>query len=163
MKRVIGMAALSLVLISQPAWASRTPVHEAAESQAYGRKAGGMIGRGVINITTCFVDPIVSIAKETRDGPPVVGTLVGVGKGAGCMALRALSGAVDLVTFWVPGFNGMPVSDSYDNCLAVSSSTSASSGSMPANGTWEQQPPSMATPSGGSNATTPTERPKFTK
>ena len=158
MKRVIGMAALSLVLISQPAWASRTPVHEAAESQEYGRKAGGMIGRGVINITTCFVDPIVSIAKETRDGPPIVGTLSGLGKGLGCGALRLGSGAVDLVTFWVPGFNGFPVSDSYDNCFGGASSSASMEmpESTPPTSTWEVP----TTEPGAAQPPPPAEHPK---
>ena len=104
-------------LMAQPAWAARTRAHEAAESMQYGRKAGGMIGRGIINLGTCFVDLLVNTVNETKNGPPVVGTLVGVAKGAGCTTLRALSGAVDVTTFWVPGFNGFPVSDSYDNCM----------------------------------------------
>lgn len=118
MKRLVLVAALFLAC-SQSAWAVRTPMHVAAESPEYGRKFGGMIGRGVLNVATCFVDLLVNIVNETRTGPPLVGTLVGVGKGAGCTTLRALSGGVDLVTFWVPGFNGFPVSDSYDNCVAV--------------------------------------------
>ena len=120
MKRIAWMAVFMLAVASQPAWAARTQVHEAAESQAYGRKFGGMIGRGALNAVTCFVDVIVNIVNETKAGPPVVGTLTGVAKGAGCGVLRLGSGAVDLVTFWVPGFNGFPVSDSYENCLAPS-------------------------------------------
>lgn len=110
--------ALSVMVAAQPAWAMRTVAHDAAESPEYKRKLGGMIGRGVLNVVTCFVDPIVNIVNETKAGPPFVGTLTGVGKGLGCGLLRLGSGAVDLVTFWVPGFNGFPVSDSYENCFA---------------------------------------------
>ena len=137
MKRVVGIAAL--VLLAAPsAWAARTAIHVAAESPEYGRKFGGMIGRGVINGTTFFVDPVVNIVNETRNGPPLVGTLVGLGRGTGCGILRILSAAVDLTTFWVPGFNGVPVSDSYDDCLSASTSnpsamgTDASAPMMPA-------------------------------
>ncbi len=119
MKRTAWILALSLVLFNQPAWAARTKIHEAAESPSYGRKFGGMIGRGVLNVTTSFVDIIVNLVNETRSGPPLVGTLTGVAKGTGCGILRLGSGAVDLVTFWVPGFNGFPVSDSYENCFAA--------------------------------------------
>ena len=111
---------LGILLISTNVWAARLPVHEAAESDQYGRKAGGMFGRGLLNVATCFVDLLVNVVNETKNGPPLVGTLVGVGKGAGCTTLRALSGGVDVLTFWVPGFNGFPVSDSYNNCLAPS-------------------------------------------
>lgn len=119
MRRMTGVVALSLLLGGQPAWAARTVVHEAAESQEYGRKFGGMIGRGALNVLTSFVDVLVNTVNETKAGPPFVGTLTGLARGTGCGVLRLGSGAVDLVTFWVPGFNGFPVSDSYENCLAT--------------------------------------------
>jgi len=154
MKRVAGIVAVLMVIASQPAWAARTKVHEAAESERYGRKFGGMIGRGALNVLTSPVDLIVNVVNDTKAGPPFVGTLGGLGKGIGCGALRLGSGAVDLVTFWVPGFNGFPVSDSYENCLAPSSM--ASGETMPAgygpSSTWEvptaepgaAQPPATA-------------------
>ena len=123
MKRLSVLAIAVFALSAQPAWAMRTRAHEMAESQQYGQKAGGMLGRGVINGVTFFVDPLVNIVNETKAGPPVIGTLTGVGKGLGCGVLRLGSGVVDIVTFWVPGFNGFPVSDSYENCLAPSGSS----------------------------------------
>ena len=122
---------VAALLVAPNVWASRTPAHEAAESQEYGRKAGGMVGRGLINLTTCFVDLLVNVVNETKNGPPLMGTLVGLGKGAGCMTLRALSGATDVLTSWVPGFNGFPVSDSYENCLALSAAASGPMVSAP--------------------------------
>ncbi|MBI4354091.1 MAG: hypothetical protein HY595_02530 [Candidatus Omnitrophica bacterium] len=127
MRNLIIVAIVACVVGAPNAWAMRTSAHEAAESQQYGRKMGGMLGRGAINVVTSFVDLLVNVVNETRTGPPVVGTLVGLGKGAGCTGLRALSGGVDLVTFWVPGFNGFPVSDSYDNCLAGMTTTASAS------------------------------------
>ena len=118
MKKLVVIIA-TLIVLSPSAWATRTPVHEAAESSDYGRKFGGMIGRGALNAVTCFVDVIVNTVNETKAGPPFVGTLTGLAKGAGCGVLRLGSGAVDLVTFWVPGFNGFPVSDSYEDCFAM--------------------------------------------
>ena len=112
------MVALAMLVGPQPAWAARTRIHEAAESQRYGQKFGGMIGRGALNVLTSPVDVITNVVTETKNGPPFVGTMTGVGKGLGCGVLRLGSGAVDLVTFWVPGFNGFPVSDQYGNCLA---------------------------------------------
>ena len=160
MKRVL-VVVVAVLVMAQPAWAMRTSAHEAAESPQYGRKFGGMIGRGVINVSTCFVDLLVNLVNESRTGPPIVGTLVGVGKGAGCTTLRALSGVVDLTTFWVPGFNGFPVSDAYDNCVLGSS---ASSQSMSAPGypegdssTWVE-PESAASPSPAKERT-----PRYTK
>ena len=125
MRRVGWLVGLSVLLVAQPAWAARMKVHEAAESSQYGRKAGGMIGRGLLNVSTCFVDVIVDTANETKSGPPLVGTLTGLAKGTGCGVLRLASGIIDVGTFWVPGFNGVPVSDSYENCLASPSATAS--------------------------------------
>jgi putative exosortase-associated protein (TIGR04073 family) len=127
---------LSFLLVSQPTWAARTPIHDAADSPNYGRKFGGMIGRGLLNVATSFVDILVNVVNDTKNGPPLVGTLTGVAKGVGCGTLRIASGAVDLVGFWVPGFNGFPVSDSYENCLAPRSAA-----------LMEELPPGYSTPS----------------
>ena len=149
--RAFGVTVALLLLNVRPAWAARTSVHEAAESQEYGRKFGGMLGRGALNVTTSFVDVLVNVVNETKAGPPLVGTLTGVAKGVGCGVLRLGSGAVDVVTFWVPGFNGFPVSDSYDNCMTLapggrSETYSSPLGSMPA----ESLHPELAPmPSGG--------------
>lgn len=163
MKRWFWVVPVLTLCVGQPAWAARTSVHEAAESPDYGRKFGGMIGRGALNVVTCFVDVIVNVVNETKAGPPVVGTLTGVAKGTGCGILRVGSGAVDLVTFWVPGFNGFPVSDSYDNCFAVGEAAMAApaAGTSPPASTWDvpttepgaaQAPPPVET--------TPTPAPK---
>ena len=131
MKRMMWTVALLLVVGSQPAWASRLRVHEMAESQQYGRKAGGMLGRGLLNVVTSPVDVLVNTVNETKSGPPLVGTLTGLGKGLGCGVLRLGSGAVDVVTFWVPGFNGFPVSDSYENCFSAGAAPAAMESSTP--------------------------------
>jgi len=140
MNRVNGLVVAAVLLAgTQPAWAMRTRAHEMAESQQYGQKAGGMIGRGVINATTCFVDPLVHIVNETKAGPPFIGTLTGIASGLGCGVLRLGSGAVDIVTFWVPGFNGFPVSDAYDNCLTAGGTAAAHIAS-------QESPPGYAQP-----------------
>ena len=121
MKRwmAIGLIACGLVLPTQAVWADRIGIHDAADSPRYGRKAIGMVGRGLLNAATCFVDVLTNTVNESRHGAPVMGTLEGLARGTGCGLLRLGSGAVDLVTFWVPGYHGAPVSASYDNCLAV--------------------------------------------
>ncbi len=117
MRRWIAVMACAIFLGASPAWAVRTAVHDAAESSVYRIKMGGMIGRGALNAVTSFMDVLVNTVNGTKAGPPIVGTLTGLAKGVGCGVLRLGSGAVDLTTFWVPGFNGFPVSDSYDNCV----------------------------------------------
>lgn len=96
-------------------------VWEMAQSDSYKQKTGGMLGRGLINAATSPVDIVVQTVNKTKSGPPLVGTLTGLGGGLGCTALRAGSGIMDVALFWVPGFNGFPVSRSYDNCLLCSS------------------------------------------
>ncbi len=166
MKRGAWVVAIAVGLACQPAWAARMPIHDAAESSAYGRKFGGMIGRGLLNAVTSFVDIVVNIVNETKAGPPVVGTLTGLAKGAGCSVLRVGSAAVDLTTFWVPGFNGMPVSDSYDNCLDLGM-TSASAPMMPEPSTSMSRPASgWETPAiepSAAQAPAPSETPQTAK
>ena len=136
MKRGLWIVAALLVVGAQPAWAARLRIHEMAESPQYGRKAGGMLGRGLLNVVTSPVDLLVNTVNETKAGPPFVGTLTGLGKGLGCGVLRLGSGAVDVVTFWVPGFNGFPVSDSYENCFAAGAASAAMESAPPASA-WE--------------------------
>ena len=149
MKHLVGITTLAaaLVLGTAPAWATRTQTHVKAESPQYGQKAIGMLGRGALNCVTCFVDPLVQTVNETKAGPPFIGTLTGLAKGLGCGVLRLGSGAVDIVTFWVPGFNGLPVSDSYENCLNVGAApTGSATVAVPAE-SWES--PAMSEPAQG--------------
>ena len=146
MNRPLGTLALAFTLTiagSAPVWAGRMQVHDMAESPQYGRKAGGMLGRGLLNAVTCFVDLIVNTVNETKNGPPLVGTLTGLARGAGCTVLRAGSGVIDVGTFWVPNFNGFPVSDSYDNCLNVGP-TSMSAASPASSSTFSEAPSASA-------------------
>jgi putative exosortase-associated protein (TIGR04073 family) len=138
MKKLLGLVVLGVILGATPAHADRMRVHEMAESPEWGTKFGGMLGRGALNVVTSPVDLVVNTVNETKSGPPVVGTLTGLGKGLGCGVLRLGSGALDIVTSWVPGFNGFPVSDSYTNCLA--GTTMAAAPPPPAIQAYESQP-----------------------
>jgi hypothetical protein len=146
MRQAGWVVALAMIGYTGPAWAGRMAVHDAAESTEYKVKAGGMLGRGVLNALTCFVDPIVAVVDETRNGPPLVGTLVGVGKGLGCGTLRLLSGGVDIVTFWVPGFNGIPIGTEYGDCFTGASSGAAAPAASPAMEQPWTSTPSMSLP-----------------
>ena len=120
MKKGVFLMAVVLTLLLAPKVYAEETVWEMARSEQYGKKVGGMLGRGLINAATCFVDVIVQTVHGTQDGPPFVGTLTGLGGGIACTALRATSGVLDVATFWVPGFNGIPVSKNYTNCLELS-------------------------------------------
>lgn len=120
MKKAATLLLIFLLMVTPNLFAQNKAVDnvwQAANSEIYGTKAGGMLGRGLLNAVTCFVDIIVHVVEGTEQGPPLVGTLTGLGSGIGCTALRAVSGVLDIATFWVPDFNGFPVSRSYSNCL----------------------------------------------
>jgi len=124
-KKTIPIIVLAMTLALSAPTAAFADLWSQAESDQYGAKAGGMLGRGLINAASCFVDIIVQTVDKTQSGPPVVGTLAGIGSGAACTILRAGSGVVDVATFWVPGFNGVPVSRDYHDCILQSISSSA--------------------------------------
>ena len=113
----VGLAAV--VAACPPVPAAQLTLSQQAESPYYGEKWIGMLARGVLNATTGFVDLLTRTLNESKSGPPVAGTARGLALGAGCAVLRTGSGVIDLVTFWVPGFNGAPVSASYANCLSA--------------------------------------------
>ena len=52
--------AVWLAVWAEPAWAARMRVHEAADSPRYGTKLVGMLGRGLLNVGTCFVDVLTN-------------------------------------------------------------------------------------------------------
>ncbi|MFA6599625.1 MAG: hypothetical protein WCU74_01235 [Candidatus Omnitrophota bacterium] len=118
-ERVLAIMIMLTLLLMPAGFANASDVWTMAQSEKYGEKAGGMFGRGLVNAATCFVDILVQTVDGTKQGPPLLGTLAGLGGGIGCTALRAVSGVLDVGTFWVPGFNGFPVSKSYNNCLCM--------------------------------------------
>ena len=138
MKKGILMMVVMAALFLAPRAFAEGDVWEAAESDQYGTKFGGMLGRGLVNIATSFVDIIVQTVEKTQDGPPLVGTLTGLGSGLGCTALRLSSGALDVVTSWVPGFNGIPVARSYSDCLDFEGSA-AGAGTAPSTPAYSQE------------------------
>lgn len=135
---------LTLSLAFAPSGLAQESIWEMANSDHYGKKVGGMLGRGLLNLATCFVDVIVHTVEGTQEGPPFVGTMTGLGSGIGCTALRATSGALDIITFWVPGFNGFAVSRSYSNCLEFEGKTTRSYETPPATPSYQQPPASQA-------------------
>jgi len=121
MKKLLGLV-LVLILFTVPV-AQADNVWSMAESEQYGRKAGGMLLRGLLNVVSSPVDLVVGTVQGSKDGPPFVGFMRGLGKGTGCFAVRLLSGALDVVTFWVPHFNGYPPCRSYADCMNCDSGT----------------------------------------
>ncbi len=156
MKSLKGLGCLFLILAMMTPNAHAADVWTMAESPSYGRKAVGMVGRGLLNVITSPVDLIVQTVDKTKSGPPIIGTLAGLGSGLGCTVVRAGSGIIDVVTFWVPSFNGIPVSRSYSNCLESPDAGKNWEGSQyvapAAAGTWAAAPAGSTTWATDSNA-----------
>jgi len=118
MKKKFSLILAAALLLSLPGSVRASDdVWTSAKSEKYGTKAGAMLGRGVLNVGTSFVDILVHTVEGTQNGPAFIGTMSGLGSGLGCTALRLTSGALDVLTFWVPNYNGFPLSPSYSNCL----------------------------------------------
>ncbi len=147
MKKVMFLLLLLSFVFTPCLWADEVDnTWQAANSPVYGTKAGGMLGRGLLNAVTCFVDVVVHTVEGTKEGPPLVGTLTGLGSGIGCTVLRAGSGVLDILTFWVPGFNGFPVSRSYSNCLLTDEELTESKAQQEALPEPKMQPEDFAKP-----------------
>src|SRR3989338_1693121 len=142
MKKAIVCAALFCFMFSMTAQAK--DVWQMAQSPKYGEKAGGMLGRGLLNVVTCFVDiPVQTVKGAKESKPEFIGAVGGFAKGAVCTVLRATSGVIDVATSWVPGFNGLPVSRSYENCLAYEPKPAAAE-YVTAPGVYQQATPAPA-------------------
>ena len=130
MKKAILFGTLFCFIFSMTAQAK--DIWEMAQSPKYKEKAGGMLARGILNAATCFVDIPVQTVKGAQEGQPeFIGAVGGFAKGSVCTILRAASGVLDVAGFWIPGFNGLPVSRSYENCLGSSAGPSAAPAYMP--------------------------------
>ena len=116
-------------------------VWDMAQSTRYKEKAPGMLGRGLLNVVSCPIDiPVSTVNGAKTTKPEFVGAVGGFATGAVCTILRAASGIIDVATFWVPGFNGIPVSKNYGNCFQVDQAA-ADAGYVP--------PTSVYEPAGG--------------
>ena len=124
MKKVIALSAVFCFLFSLSARAS--DVWQMADSEKYGEKAGGMLGRGLLNAATCFVDmPVGAVNGAKRNKPEFLGGIGGFASGAVCTIFRAASGVLDVATFWVPSFHGIPICRTYGDCFTCGGTSAA--------------------------------------
>ncbi len=130
MKKAIVLSVLFCFFFSLNASAKN--VWEMAQSPVYKEKVGGMLGRGLLNVVSCPIDiPVSTVNGAKNTKPEFIGAIGGFATGAACTILRAASGIIDVATFWVPGFNGLPVSRNYGNCLQAETVVAPSSGYIP--------------------------------
>ena len=81
-----------------------------AASDNYWEKAPSMFVRGLHNVAFGWVELIAQPIRHSKNAPLVLGTLTGIVMGIVMTVARTGSGLVDVLTFWVPGFNGWPLS-----------------------------------------------------
>lgn len=83
-----------------PAPSSITQDNEQEENSAMNK-----LERGAINVATCWMEVPDGVAKGNKEEEPVKGTILGIIGGACATALRAVTGVLDVVTFWLPPYN----------------------------------------------------------
>lgn len=84
-------------------------VLEWAVDDNYLKKAPGMLGRGFSNTAFGWVDVVTQPIRWSKNSPLGTGTLIGLVMGPVVGTLRTTSGVVDLGTFWVPFWHGVPM------------------------------------------------------
>jgi len=142
-KKAIVLSVLFCFFFSLNAQAKN--IWEMAQSPKYGEKAGGMLGRGLLNVVTCPVDiPVSTVNGAKNTKPEFIGAVGGFATGAVCTILRATSGVIDVATFWVPGFNGIPISRNYGNCLQAEQTVAPTGAYVPPTSVY--QPAQTAAP-----------------
>jgi hypothetical protein len=105
MKKMGILMLLLFVALTSPAMAS---VFDDANSDELARKAPAMLVRGASQAVTSPVDIVEHGFIGTREGRPVLGTLKGLGRGTMIGLDRLGRGTVDVVTFLIPRYHGIP-------------------------------------------------------
>ena len=81
-----------------------------ATSDNYGVKAPAMLLRGLHNVAFGWTEIIAQPIRHSQNAPLGVGTVTGLIMGPVMAITRTGSGVVDVLTFWIPGFHGWPMS-----------------------------------------------------
>jgi hypothetical protein len=121
MKRVIALALImTFVMGVSPLFAQKTynpstalhkGIERGADSDHYYAKAPSQVLRGLHNVAFGWSDILTDLFQ-----PPIgVGTALAPLTGPVTAVGRTLSGVLDLATFWVPGFNGLSITDDEEN------------------------------------------------
>lgn len=84
-------------------------VLEWAVDDNYLKKTPGMFLRGFSNAGFGWAEIITHPVRWSKNAPLGLGTLAGLVVGPVMGVLRTSSGAVDLTTFWVPFWHGVPM------------------------------------------------------
>lgn len=80
-----------------------------AADDNYFKKAGGMLGRGTSNLMFGWTEFFIQPWNWSKNSLIGVGQVQGLIMGVTMGTLRTLSGALDVATFWVPLWYGVPM------------------------------------------------------
>ena len=80
-----------------------------ATDDNYLKKAPGMLLRGTSNVAFGGVDALTYPIHSSQDAPLGIGTAQGLIMGPVVATMRLASGAVDVATFWLPFWHGVPM------------------------------------------------------
>jgi len=103
----IAVVLLAFMLMTAPATAGEI-LSDWGNSSEYAEKVPGMLLRGACNATAVPFDLLMGVVDGTKDGDPVVGSIVGVWSGAQDGFDRAGRVLFDVVGAALPNFNGFP-------------------------------------------------------
>ena len=84
-------------------------VLEWAVNDNYLKKSTGMLGRGFSNTAFGWAEVITHPLRWSENAPLGLGTVAGLIVGPIMGTLRTASGAIDVATFWVPSWHGVPM------------------------------------------------------
>ncbi len=108
MKKLLT-AVLILVLSAPSTLACGNKLNEKADSEDYLTKMPHMFMRGVANVLVSPAEILVNIHSRSMDSAkPLKSAVEGLGYGTVATVDRLVRGGVDLGSFWVPKFNGIP-------------------------------------------------------
>lgn len=102
MKTIIKITSLLLILLFS---ASHVHATENVTANVYMHRAGTKILSGIVNVATGWMELPKNISLwNQKDENILEGTAEGILWGIVHTASRTASGAIDLVTFWIPTF-----------------------------------------------------------
>jgi len=80
-----------------------------AADDNYLKKAPGQLLRGTSNVAFGWMDVLTHPIRSSKNAPAGLGTIQGIIMGPIVATLRLVSGAVDVATFWIPFWHGVPM------------------------------------------------------
>lgn len=98
-KKWMSLVALATLVLTTPAMAAQFDVDQERSDFS---KMLHKLGRGVVNVVTCWVEIPRHVANEWEKTDPATGIVVGTFKGFGWGAARFVTGVYEAVTFPVP-------------------------------------------------------------